>query len=622
MTAAAHGLHLKAVAALEAGDPRGALRLIEKALKKAPGEPALWANLGLARDGLGQAVAAERAYRRALALAPDHPQALGNLVRFLIDRDRAGEAGALARAACDHAPESADAWAARGDSARASGDFAEAADAWGRAFALAPGRLDHGVNAGAAWAGAGDPGRAEAAYRAVLAADPAHGTARLNLAGLLCDLERLEEAQALAEALARDGAASPVLDNTRGNIAFARGRFEEAESHYRAALAADPGLADAWANLTTLNYFRCDAPGAEAAARAALAAAPDEPRHRWQLSLVHLTRGRFAEAWALHAAGFDCAQRRPDRRALAPAWDGRALAPGETLLIWREQGLGDEIRFASLYGEAIARAGRAGAVTIACEPRLRGLFARAFPDASVVGEDGLEGVAPTVQIPAGDLPALFRPDAASFAGQPRGFLAPDAAEIARWRDWLAGLGSRPAIGLNWTGGLRGARRSFAFCDLADLNPLLDGLDARFVALPYVDCAREVAAFQAGGGPCVHIPPGTDLRADLDGAAALAAGLDLVVDVGTSIGDMAGAVGTPVLTVLRQLDEVSGGGDRHLWYPSHAGIVRMPPPLPWPDVWREARPRLEAQGQVAMGGRDMSTASGLPPVIRPKRVPRS
>src|SRR5207237_256540 len=92
----------------------------------------------------------------------------------------------------------------------------------------------------------------------------------------------------------------------------------------------------------------------------------------WERALCELYECRFDRGWPLYEArltrSFEAARRPYDY----PAWDGKPIAKG-TLLILGEQGIGDEIMFASCYRDAIGRAERC---IIECEPRLQGLFAR------------------------------------------------------------------------------------------------------------------------------------------------------------------------------------------------------------------------------------------------------
>lgn len=584
-------LHTASAIALQTGDAKRALPLIEKALKKAPGEPTLWANLALAQEALGRPVMAERHYRKALTLDGNHSHAMVNLAGLLLATGRAAEAAPLAGRAVARYPDNPDAWLVLADASLATDAAEDAASAWERAFALSPMRLDAGVNAGAAWVQAGRLDKAEACLRHVLRAAPDYAPAHRNMAALLVDTGRAEAARDHAALAAKSLSGDPALLNTQGNIAYALGEWDSARIAYRSALTANPEFGEALGNLVTLELALGDLDAAEAACIAAARLAPNDPRHRWQLALLRLNQGRVQDAWPLYEAGFACGQRRPDRKFQAPRWIGEKLPDGDgPLLIWREQGLGDELRFASLYAEAIRAAG--GPIAMACDPRLVTLFERSFPEAEIVSESAIDTITPVRHAPAGALPGLFRPTLDSFAAQPRGFLAPDPARVADWKGWLGGLGAARMVGVNWTSMLGGAGRDPALSRLADMAPLFAVQGVAFVSLAYADVAGEMEAARAAGLPVPIVPPDIDLKDDLDGAAALASALDLVIDVGVSVGDMAGAVGTELWTVLRGADQVSLGLDRHGWYP-HSRLFKAGLDESWPDVWGRVAASLRA-----------------------------
>ena len=81
--------------------------------------------------------------------------------------------------------------------------------------------------------------------------------------------------------------------------------------------------------------------------------------------------------------------RRPDEVVIdkydAPLWDGKSSLEGKFILLHAEQGIGDELMFATCYHDVIRQARR---VMITCDPRLKDLMQRSFPEAAVVALRG------------------------------------------------------------------------------------------------------------------------------------------------------------------------------------------------------------------------------------------
>ncbi len=146
-----------------------------------------------------------------------------------------------------------------------------------------------------------------------------------------------------------------------------------------------------------------------------------------------------------------------------PRWAGQPLE-GRVILVHAEQGIGDEILFASCVPDLIVRAGH---VVIVCDPRLTALFARSFPQATVHGiarRTDCRGAELSeridYQIPAGSLPRYFRATAAAFPHR-RQFLVADRQQLSAWRKRLATLGAGLKVGISWRRRRKAARAAQA-----------------------------------------------------------------------------------------------------------------------------------------------------------------
>jgi hypothetical protein len=122
-------------------------------------------------------------------------------------------------------------------------------------------------------------------------------------------------------------------------------------------------------------------------------------------------------------------------------------------------------------------------------------------------------------------------------------------------------------------------------------PLLAWPSATFVSLQYGDIGRDLASLrQLAGGRIIHDPE-IDQLTDLDGFAAQIAALDAVVSISNTTIDMAGMLATPTLHV--RADKASAIWPRagsSPWYPDMIFLYKQH--RPWPDMFAEARTRLE------------------------------
>ena len=103
---------------------------------------------------------------------------------------------------------------------------------------------------------------AEAAYRRVLALDPDHADAYLNLGALLCEAKRCREAVALYDEALRRRPDEALLHFNRAVALEDQGRPMEALAAYNASLQLQPDLADAHYNAARLHEQLGDAKNA------------------------------------------------------------------------------------------------------------------------------------------------------------------------------------------------------------------------------------------------------------------------------------------------------------------------------------------------------------------------
>lgn len=380
--------------------------------------------------------------------------------------------------------------------------------------------------------------------------------------GMLRDLVRtLVEQDNTREALAvakQAFEADPRGVETNRALGFALHKVHEparALEHYAAALATRPDDADLLdlRGSAHVELGRIDE-GLRDFDRA-LALRPDFALAAFHRALALLLMGDFARGWE----GYELRRldaRRAGASSTAPEWDGSRI--DGTLLVTREQGLGDEIMFASLLPEVIARVGHC---IVEADPRLRPILARSFPAVSVYATGEALPRSVDAAIPAGSVPRFLRRGAHDF---PRhaGYLRADAQRVQACRERLSRLGPGLKVGLSWTGGVRETRRLVRSIPIEQMAPILATPRVRFVSLQYTPEAPQEAVAHG----ITHWP---EVIADYEETAAMACAVDLVISVCTSLVHLGGALGRPVWVMAPHSPEWRYGfsGERMPWYPS-------------------------------------------------------
>ena len=312
---------------------------------------------------------------------------------------------------------------------------------------------------------------------------------------------------------------------------------------------------------------------------------------RYYRSIAALRLGLLFANWPLLELRFDWPDTGLSRRAVPPEyWGGEDLS-GKHIVVWTEQGLGDEALYASILPNIVARAGQC---TIECSERMVPVFARSFPAATVVGYKAsnlpvtpAEGV--DYQIPLASLGQHFRPDFASFPSH-TGYLKADPDKVSEIRARYDALAKgRRIVGLSWRSKNEKVGEAKS-TDLNDMAAVLQVPGVMFVNLQYGECAEELAEVHKQFGVEIIHDDDIDPLKDMDGFFAQVSAMDLVVSTSNTTAHVAGAQNIPVWVLLphgkslawywflRRTDSP--------WYPS-ARLMRADHKLEeGPARWRE------------------------------------
>lgn len=367
---------------------------------------------------------------------------------------------------------------------------------------------------------------------------------------------------------------------------------EEAYKAFMKAEALEPGREDVASNL-------CSAAGclgryAEAVewADKVFKHNPNDRKTRHNAAESLLSLGRWEEGWRRYSAALGNDQRvmrNYHNGRQTPLWNPRNDSQ-KRVIIYGEQGIGDEILFASMLDRAIATGVE---IALDISPRLAGLFARAFPEAEVHGtlshvwKPWVAEFKPDAALPIGQLGEHFAP--APFTRGP--FLKADAARVASARAWLDAVcepGKR-RIGIAWTGGAWETGRLRRSIPMEMVFALLRQKGIEWVCLEYEDPGEALELAPAR----VHHPKWLTAKGvDYDDTAALVSALDLVIAPTTSVVDLCGALGVPVWALAPPAPQwryAEAAGTDSMFIYKDARVFRQKPGETWaPVIQRVAR----------------------------------
>jgi Flp pilus assembly protein TadD len=552
-------------------------------------------------------------YQAVLHHLPDDADTYYGLAVIEQQRGRLTEAIAAYRAVLRLQPEHVTAYNNLGIALQVQGDLPGALRAYRAAISLRPDYHTAYNNLGIALQTQGELFAAASAFRVALSLHRQDAEAQNNLGVVLQVQGDLQAAASSFYTALRLRPNYPEAYNNLATVLWAQGNLPVARAVLQMALRLRPHFPEAYNNLGTVLLAQGDLAAAEAAFAAALAILPAFAVAHWNRSLVWLTQGQLDRGWAAYEWRWQATPRLkhpfPPQR-----WDG-SLLKERTLLVYAEQGIGDELLFASCLPELIAQAGH---VVLACDPRLTPLYARSFPMATVRGwphEPGrawLADVPPIdLYIPIGSLP-LFLRRALGYFPMRGGYLQPQALRQTRWEQRLALLGPGRKIGVAWRSFI-GHQRHASSTSLEEWEVVLTCPGVHWVNLQYDGHEDELTMAQRRWGVALHTWEDLDVLHDLDEVAALISALDLVIVPEVMIAALAGGLGQPVWRVTKYGGEWDILGTAVLpWFPTMR-LYRQTRPGGWSgalvrvarDLYRwlgiEAR-EAEQQGDSIWAGR--------------------
>lgn len=387
--------------------------------------------------------------------------------------------------------------------------------------------------------------------------------------------------------------------NALGTCYKHENKTDEARRYFLQAQEGIPLNADIQNNLGTLYINEGKPTQALEHLDLAISLTPNHPQASWNKSLAHLELGDYEKGWALYDAGMAAKVRAERNYALhpLPAWNGE---PNASVIVYGEQGIGDEIMFASCLPDLIAKS---NLVVFDCHKKLHTLFANSFPNIDIyptredeqltwpIKNDKTDRYPFTHRIAIGSLPRLLRPNIDSFPGTP--YIKPPVEQEAFWCARLNALSQRPKIGISWIGGHKRTRVEVRSTPLETLLPILKQ-DADFISLQYTDCEAEIRAFEQQHGIKIHYFPDASHSPNYADTAALVANLDLVITVCTSVVHLAGSMGVPtwVLTPSRPAWRYRLDIDYMPWYGRTVTLFRQSPnSVDWTPVVDEVSTKL-------------------------------
>ncbi len=344
----------------------------------------------------------------------------------------------------------------------------------------------------------------------------------------------------------------------------------------------------------------------------ALAAAPHNHNVKWEYAMQLLTQGVWGRGWDF----FESRHQIFGTQDLNicplpwPQWRGQSLR-GKTIVVHGEQGVGDEIMYASMLPNLLAKGAN---VVLACVPSLVEVFSFNFPTIKVVPHkrgslQNWDHALPTwtheavigevdYQIPIASLGQFVRRKASDFPR--KAYLRADPERVTKMTKHLNAVAKQNLqvpkripfrVGLAWCGSLGDDYARARSMPLGQMRALIDIGKSR--GWQFVSLQSRQYAKQIHDEPDFQLLDMSDYTDDFADLAALMVDLDLIITVDTSYGHLAAALGLTTWRMVTHTCDWRWGWGRNdsVWYPNDR-LFRQPKDGDWGAVIDEVAAELK------------------------------
>lgn len=380
--------------------------------------------------------------------------------------------------------------------------------------------------------------------------------------------------------------------NHHANIAICyhnNGDIEKSITSYQSALLIDPTNLDCLNSLSTILIRKGEYATAFQLLNKAIDYHPNNSAVHMNLSILHFLNFELEHGWQnyemrdenkfLYGGHFPTGKRK---------W--KYSDSKDRLLIWAEQGIGDQIIYSSMLGDISKVLKR---IQVGIDDRLINLLKRAYPELDFISiKQRPANSKYDSYLPMASLGQFFRNNVRDFP-LPKSFLSADPDKVEMFRSQAPK--KKLICGISWQSKNNYVAESKSI-PTSQLVPILKLGGASFYNLQYLTNPDDLEVFSKHQAN-IHSFTDLDPFSDLDGLAAAIMACDVIITVSNSTAHLAGALGKETLLLLSHSvgkfwywNEYQG---RNLWYPNIKVFQQKTegdwsPPLAALQVYLEAK----------------------------------
>ena len=453
-----------------------------------------------------------------------------------------------------------------GNAFQVNGDLDKAIDNYKEAININPNYAEAYNNLGSALRGKLELNDSINSFKRAIQLKPSYVDAYSNMGEALQANGRFKEAiKSCQQAIKIDPNFSGAYYNL-GNSLVDVGQIKEALDCYNKAIKIKPNYPEAFLNMGNALRDMGELDSSLKFFKHAIKIKPDYSDAYYNESLIHLYKKNFKKGWSKYEWRLDRLEYTFDLQKSEKArW--KESKKGRVLL-WPEQGIGDEVMFSSIIPELYKKTDK---LLVQADERLIPLFKRSFSkdiefysSNKCIDENDYD-----YHIPYGSLPEYFRQTIESFENSSKGWLQASDLKTKDLRSKLLLEDNQNLIGISWHSTAKRIGLQKRSMSLNHLAKSLYSKNVRLISLQYGDVDNEIENLFAETGIKVIQVKDINNMNDIDDLAALINACDKVVSIDNSTAHLAGALGKDTQVILPYSCDWRWGEalEKSYWYSS-------------------------------------------------------
>ena len=378
--------------------------------------------------------------------------------------------------------------------------------------------------------------------------------------------------------------------NMLGNSHEKLGNVKKARDYYDQSLKINPRNKTALMNLATLSFYEGEIEKATGMYTEIIKEDKNNHDALYTLAQCQLAQSKFDEGWKNFK--FRWLSNRSNAIKLETRLPSFCLnSENKNVLIWGEQGIGDEIFFLRFLPKLEPYVHN---MYVKLDKRLSPIIESILPRAKFINQNKeISENNIDCQLPIGDLSSLFIKNISALKDNSKKYIKSDSVRTNDLKKYLKKK-NQVICGLSWISknGDIGASKSMS---LDVLKPILSLQNIKFIDLQYNDTKAEREQFFKENNISINKIEHIDSFNDIEGITSLIDACDFIITVSNTNAHIAGALGKKTLLLLPKgkgrLWYWSSNKNYSLWY-SSVEILEQSFPGEWEPVINKLKTKIK------------------------------